>query len=147
MTQDGTLEQSYILSGIPMPPTDNHLFLNIPRRGRVKSPGYRRYEKDFEIWRLTHLRELGVIKKAVRGSKMAVSFMFNFEYGQLHCKDGRIKRLDVQNRLKAICDLLSAALETDDRFFFEVAAKKVCGYPTLGVEAKIKVLESISVSS
>lgn len=142
MTHSGT-DELPILKEAPIPPSDNNLFLNIPRRGRVKGPGYRAYEKDFEIWRLQNLRQINTAKKWLRGSpKIGVEFTFYFEWGDLYCKDGSVKRLDVQNRLKAICDLLSMALGVDDRHFFRVTAeKRVFWDQKRGVWIQLKILE------
>lgn len=143
MSQSGTIPlQVHVLTEVPLPPSDNHLFLNIPRKGRVKGPGYRAYELEFEAWRLDRLIELRYLKKALNGAKrLQIDFLFNFEYGQLFCKDGSIKRLDVQNRFKAICDLLANAIGMDDRHFFKVSAQKLTAKKQ-SVEIRIKVLDS-----
>lgn len=71
---------------------------------------------------------------------LGVEFVFGFTRGAIFCRDGSVKRLDVQNRFKAICDLLAAAMHTDDKFFFQISGKK-CVRVKESVVAIIKVIE------
>lgn len=109
---------------IPLPPTDNHLYINI-RRGRLKSPDYRNYEADFSIWCYQNHLALKEGAKALEGGyPLAIEIDFKFAYAKLFCKDGPIKKMDVSNRLKCFLDLVSKSLQFDDSRFFRVSCQK-----------------------
>jgi hypothetical protein len=49
---------------------------------------------------------------------LEVNRLFFFNYGQVITKDGRPKKHDVSNRIKAFDDNLSKIIGIDDRFFW-----------------------------
>lgn len=79
-----------VLSGLPMPPSVNNLFANVPGRGRVKSDRYR-------IWKQAAGWEVqGQIKAARIGGPVEITYTL---------EDGGSKA-DLGNHEKALTDLL-----------------------------------------
>ena len=84
---------------LPLPPSTNNLFVTIPKKGRVRSQDYCR-------WHKRAFDEL-VLQKAGR-IKGRFSIVISV---------GRIKRrADVDNRSKAILDLLAGVVTDDDSY-------------------------------
>lgn len=133
-----------IFSGLPIPPPDNNLYINLNfrgRGGRVKSSGYKVYMREFEIWELEHHLHLLEVRKALESTKeLGIEIEFKFSRKSLYCLDGRIKRMDLTNRLKAFMDCLSKAIGVDDSYFFEVTCKKIITEAQPSVSVVLKVI-------
>lgn len=113
------------LKGLPIPPSENHLYKNVPRIGRVKSLEYRAYESDFNSWAWVNLKTLKYARQAISGQmKLGLTIDYRMLHSRIYCKDGRVKKMDVTNRLKILIDLLANALQIDDSAFFSVYCKK-----------------------
>lgn len=84
---------------IPLPPSVNMAWMNVPGKGRVRTPEYRR-------WHKAAFDELTLQKPGhIAGRFCAVINL------------GRIKRrADCDNRTKPILDLLSGVVTDDDAF-------------------------------
>lgn len=82
--------QSITLSSLPMPPSVNHLYANVPGKGRVKAERYR-------TWRNAAGWE---IRRQIVGSRIPgpVSLTYTLEDGG--------SRADLGNHEKALTDLL-----------------------------------------
>lgn len=93
--QSGKLEQTFFL---PLPPSVNNLYLNLPGRGRVKSPKYRAWINEAG-WKLLATKpvkvtgDLTLIVRAIRPDN---------------------RRRDLGNLEKAVSDLLVAHRVIDD---------------------------------
>jgi len=122
----------YVLfEDLPMPPTSNHQYISITRRGRtyrVASEELRTFKElmsmypnifpDFKV-------KFHIVQDwAARKRPLEIRCTFYFKRERLFTKDNRFKRLDVSNRLKASHDSLSEILEIDDSYFFKVVAIK-----------------------
>lgn len=113
----------------PLPPSDNQLYRNVPKIGRVKTREYKTYEQSFHQWAWTQRAPL----KALEGWKLsdtdplALQLIFVLEPAQMYTKKGTIKRFDVQNRGKCFIDLFSKLLNFDDSKFFFVFFIKTTG--------------------
>lgn len=94
--------------------------------------------EEFQKWTIKNNIE---VKKAIDllvGSKrLEIEIIFYFNRISLYCKDGRIKKMDLTNRLKAFMDLLSKALKIDDSQFFKLICKKSDTYALPYVDVKI----------
>jgi Holliday junction resolvase RusA-like endonuclease len=110
----------------PMPPSINTAYATILRHGRpikIKSRDMHRFDSDCDSWLLKHAQ---VVRKTIqdlqsdslRGKKIQIKFLFLFPPAKLLCKDGRTKRLDVTNRIKAVEDQVSKILGIDDKHFW-----------------------------
>lgn len=114
------------LNGLPLPPSENHLYVNVRRVGRVKGPDYRRYEEAFYFWSLKNQKAIIAAIIALDGTKeLSLRISFRFLRERLYTKKNAIKKMDVTNRLKAFIDLLSLHLKIDDSRFFNVYCEKV----------------------
>lgn len=82
--------QAVVLSGLPMPPSANNIFANVPGRGRVKSDRYRTW-KQAAGW---------CVKAQINGARIRgpVALTYTIEDGG--------SRADLGNLEKALTDLL-----------------------------------------
>ncbi len=120
---------SIVIVGIPLPPSDNHQHKTILRRTnrrrsgfipmRVPSQGAALYKKQFNDWALLNQQDILRAREAVKewNCFMELRLHFAMNKERLITLKNTVKKLDVQNRDKAITDLLSDALGVDDRMF------------------------------
>lgn len=103
-----------------LPPTTNHLYVNVPGKGRVLSAAARTYKAEtLKALRLFYSRPH---KLPLTPQYLAVEVVL---YGQwLNKGDGLPKKTDADGRLKALLDCLSEWLGVDDRWFFDVTVRK-----------------------
>ena len=118
------------LFGIPIPPSVNAQYATIMRRGkpiRISSKEAKTYEAVFKAWTMNNRETLKVAREdIIRWNKpLSISMVVAFNRERLVTKDGRLKRLDVSNRTKAVHDLLAAALGIDDCLFVSCPIQKV----------------------
>lgn len=109
---------------LPMPPTDNHIYINIPY-GRKLSKTAKRYK--------------AVVKEEV--SKLAVSSNLSFRnhipycvritlFMDLYTKGWpskalwKFRKVDATNRTKLLLDAVSDAVGIDDRHFVTIVTRK-----------------------
>ncbi len=97
---------------VPVPPSVNGMYLNLPGRGRVKAGSYKKWCRDAE-WAVASAKEWQADKRAFGpGFKVTLFLPLNM-------------RGDIDNRLKPILDLLVRMRVTvDDRHAAEVKAVK-----------------------
>jgi Holliday junction resolvase RusA-like endonuclease len=117
---------SFTLLRVPMPPSDNRLHRTSGRTYvRYKSQEYQQYLDLMEDYRLINYDMVLKMRYAFKRSqclKVEISLYFNTK--SLLTKDKRYKRIDAQNRVKALCDSLGKLLDKDDSSFFELTLKK-----------------------
>jgi Holliday junction resolvase RusA-like endonuclease len=121
------------LQGIPVPPSLNNSYPTNRQTGRrYKSPDLKAWEADFQTWALANKPQILSLKRAVLTPKenhvLAIHCMFYFEWSRLIGKEGRPKKIDVDNRLKHLNDWLAKLLGIDDCSFFKIVAEK---YPVV----------------
>jgi Holliday junction resolvase RusA-like endonuclease len=94
---------------LPVPPTTNHLYLNMRGKGRVKSPQYRDW-----------ITEAGLLLNRQWGlSKIETQVTIEI----LVERQGK-RRADISNRIKAVEDLMvSQGVLADDRLVERVEAQ------------------------
>jgi len=90
---------------LPLPPSVNSAWANIPGKGRVRSAGYRR-------WHKLAFDELTLQKPG----KVAGAYAIVIQLGRVK------RRCDVDNRIKPILDLLAGAVTGDDALCERVSA-------------------------
>jgi len=123
-------DERLILKGAPVPPSDNQLYLNVNwgkgRSSRVKAPSYRQFIREFEM-KTMPLRNLarGWASNITPTSQLSLQIVGHFHLERMFCKNGHVKRFDIQNRVKAVCDQLADFLQIDDRLFFEFSISKI----------------------
>lgn len=120
------LENSFIIvfQGIPIPPSENALYRNVPGVGRVKTSEYRQYEKRFLDWAREHFLEISKAKEIGAETLVDVDCSFFIDQKRLISQKGRPKKIDTSNRLKALHDCLARILELDDSYFWGASAVK-----------------------
>jgi len=94
---------------IPVPPSANNLFVNVPGRGRAKSPEYRKW-----------INEAGWLAKTAVVGKGTVEPPYIVAY-----EVPRDRRRDIGNFEKAASDLLvKLRILTDDKFIDDLHIKR-----------------------
>lgn len=110
------MDFNIILHGIPIGPSINKVYL--PIRGRfVKGNEGKIYDQQINAYKLRNFRKLQEANRIFEGHVLCVDRFFVFHKKRLFCKDGSIKKMDVENYLKTTSDGLSTLLDIDDRFF------------------------------
>lgn len=122
---------SILIANFPWPPTVNGLYSNAGtyRTKRVKSREYRQYLSNCIVYKQKYRQDIEKMKLAVKewvGEKRVlhlnidlVGYRSNF-----WTKAGVPKRIDSDNRIKALQDALSSILEFDDKFIFKNTIEK-----------------------
>lgn len=94
---------------LPLPPSDNNAYVNVPKRGRVKSQRYRDWEADAGFYLMQQTVPKGTIVGAYT----------------LEIKVPEKMRGDVRGRIKLPEDLLvNLGVTPDDRFAFKVSCER-----------------------
>lgn len=112
-----------------MPPTANRRLASV--RGRlIKTYESRMFEKNISIYMTRLGSGLFEYRRIVKewidvGYCLKVEFSFNWPKEKLITNLGFPKKLDVSNRIKESEDAISDILAIDDKYFFEVTAKKI----------------------
>ncbi len=116
------------LSRFPCPPSVNRLYIYGNRRVQ-KSNEYRNYETEVAFWRSANPDQ---VKKAAEFAKhlgdqvIHVDATFHMLRKNVLCKNGKPKKNDTSNRIKALHDVISASIiEIDDSYFFSGSFDKV----------------------
>lgn len=105
-----------ILKQIPIGPSINEIYK--PIRGRfVKGESGRIYDKKIQAYKLRNFRILQQAHEMFKGHTLCVDKYFVFHNKRLYCKDGSIKKIDVENFLKSSIDGLAELLGIDDKMF------------------------------
>jgi len=112
---------THILKDFPLSPSANQLYKN-RRGGRCKTDIYKEFLGECDIWSLTRRRKLEQIHKhfmkEIHNVKwIQVSMYVHLEPAKMYTKGGKLKKIDVSNRVKAAHDVLSDFIEIDDKYF------------------------------
>lgn len=111
-----------MLNGVPFPPTVNQLYAG--KSIRYKSDKAKAYDTEVDLWYLKNIKTVKAIRTKLRPYKFAdhtfLSFKLDFlvPYETLYSKQGKLKKIDVSNRVKALLDKLSELFDVDDNRFF-----------------------------
>lgn len=111
-----------LLTKIPMPPSMNHAYATVEIEGvhsRVKGAKMRAFERDMATWALANMSDLRRLREIVRNRFIRIDADFWFERSAVLTKDGKPKRNDTSNRLKALHDQLAELLGVDDCWFWD----------------------------
>ena len=127
----------YQIKGFPLPPSVNALYLNLPGRGRCKSPKYRAYEESVRFWLYKNnpsIQTLRVILGDIpKGTVLRVDQTFYFQRKSIITKDGRPKKNDTSNRLKALHDAIAELIGIDDCYFWDgTYSKRIATHEAFG---------------
>jgi Holliday junction resolvase RusA-like endonuclease len=127
----------FTITDFPMPPSANQLRssfynLKLKRMQHYDASVYKSYKAVCAAWAVKEAKALASISERLKieisepGTILILRCGFALRQKRIWTKDGRVKRLDVSNLLKALHDELSKCLGVDDRYFELGAAWKVC---------------------
>lgn len=127
----------FCVADMPLPPSANNQYIVRSVRDPKQRTGARgwlapsrdleAFKEAFESWRKEHLVLVEKARKFVldeclmQGKMARVDWYFALSHSSMWTLDGRPKRLDTKNRIKAVQDALADALRIDDMHFW-------CGY-------------------
>lgn len=116
--------QDYWLTGLPLPPSVNESVAWF--RGRmIKTAVHKKFIREFMANRIFATPAFNAMKKEIYRSinfdgprGLRVDLYFSIEHSRLYSKAGEPKRLDGDNRVKPVLDVLATALGIDDKHIF-----------------------------
>jgi hypothetical protein len=133
----------------PLPPSVNeylephiHSYRDTPNGGlkikswQRKTDAHVEYENACNMWAIMHAKFVKEVRDALnessnsmKSSNIPVSFRvdswFCFHESRIYCKDGSVKELDANNRVKPFLDALVRIFGIDDRHFFAGNCEKI----------------------
>jgi len=115
------------LYNIPFPPSGNQMYPGKIRR--YPSKELKQFKQDMELWAALNKKDLDkksteFCKQLAGGKVVRISRFFFYPYDRIYTKDGRIKKNDVTNRIKAIDDSITDLMGIDDSLIWEGAEFK-----------------------
>jgi hypothetical protein len=123
-----------LLTGLPLPPSVNELYTNISmqgRPGRVKSKAYVEYCRAMDDWAWANMAQLRPLRAWVQtlhpNDLIRVDCLFLHDKKSILCANGKPKKNDTSNRLKAALDLVAGLLHIDDCRFWAGGFDKAVG--------------------
>ena len=127
-----------ILSAFPMPPSSNHLYVSFVRNGKnIRKPSkeLNQYKKQMEKWKfinllamqkLHHWMEYEAWQHDLKAERLyRLDRYFCFPYSKIWTKEGKPKKLDASNRIKAFDDCFCDMIGVDDKRIWSGVAEKV----------------------
>ncbi len=118
-----------LIRDFPLPPSSNSLYRNIKngragQLGRAKTEKYKLYCDDVAMWAIVHGKTLKRTRSEVNDlllihKTLQIDATFCIAESRCYSKDGKIKKIDTFNHIKALHDQLSEVLWVDDRFFWD----------------------------
>ena len=106
---------------LPMPPGQNHLYVNRRNGGRFKNTSH----PFFKNIQAHYLKNKQWIDSLEFSGLYEIDRLFCFHYKSIYCKDGRPKKMDVSNRIKAFDDELCKMIGLDDHLFWRGTEEKI----------------------
>lgn len=113
---------------LPSAPSANALHHNVFRGGKIgfrrNSDVYIRFKHEMMVYELANRISIAPIKEWVKGKNITCQLDMYFLRGKIFCKDGRVKKFDHHNLIKAQIDALASMLGFDDSSIFRITAEK-----------------------
>jgi len=119
------------LKFLPIPVSINSAFSHIKRSAfspvsRCKSPKYILFEQEMNVWRLTHSADVRSARTWFLDKSLITLEMKMFmPQLRLFTKSGDPRKLDADNFIKPMQDILSKMLDFDDEIIFKVSNEKI----------------------
>jgi Holliday junction resolvase RusA-like endonuclease len=111
------------LVGIPIPPSLNNAYPTSRYGVRMKSQELQLWERDFQTWAFLNHSAVRVLREYFKSSQpnhfLQVDCVYRFEKGRILTKQGKTKRLDVDNRLKHLLDAVTTLIGIDDSLIWK----------------------------
>lgn len=119
------MNQILKLYNCPIPPSENKIYRNVLRVGRVYTKEALAYKKAFQSFALANHIAIKNFNKEVSQSEPLILVMkYTFHRSRLFTKKDTIKRLDLTNYQKILLDCISKDCGIDDSRYFEVTLTK-----------------------
>lgn len=133
----------FLIRGYPIPPSDNALKTPVRRfkKGVARdlnrrvlsfsdSHAYLEFKSAVNIWRMKNFNQYSddfakLIAFTRAGRPIGIQMDLRVHHSRLFTADGKVRKWDVTNYVKAVHDTFSAILGFDDSLFFECAQRKV----------------------
>lgn len=141
------------LTDLPFPPTVNNLYITLRSGKRAPSGEYQKFRRRVKKWVELHgelllgssqFKELSNLMQMQHyRAKLQLDLTFFCNTTKIICKDGRTKRFDTSNRVKAIEDAISDIIKIDDKHVWRLTAEKKETKGESYVEASISVIGAI----
>ena len=119
---------SFTIDNFPLPPSANSLYAHSRMYDRmVKTQAYKDYDKDVQLWIASNQGKVDEVRGFAKDLKgvFHINATFYMQHKSVVCKDGRPKKNDTSNRIKALHDVLSNILGVDDSYFWSGSFTKV----------------------
>lgn len=143
-----TMSDKHILiKDFPLSPSINKCYRNLPRGGRCSTKDLLDYKESCRIWAIKNKNIIESAKYLLNGEWkdriLRLDAYFIFKRERLYCKNGKPKKNDVGNYLKAFEDCLYKELGIDDSFNFGIYLEKSEGQ-TEGIIVFISVISPLT---
>jgi len=115
------------LKNIPIPPSLNNAYPTGRGGGRYKSKELVCWEREFSGWACQNANAIGLVRQELATAQrfLSIDCVYYFRKERILTKDGRAKRLDVDNRLKILIDAVTNLTAVDDSLVWQGSFKKV----------------------
>ncbi len=131
------------LNDFPMPPSTNQMY-RIFRGRPVKSPKYAAYENEVRIWMMKNREELDAARAMTLlcgpGKFLHMDVVFRFERKSILSKENKPIRLDLDNKLKVLWDVIAKILGIGDEYFWSLYADKDLVGPDESAHAEVTLM-------
>lgn len=119
----------WILQKLPMPPTVNAGH-TVSRNRIIKTNVSRAFDRQIDVWFIKNGHKVKRMREEMdeaikKGFQLKVICYFCFPHENLWTKKNEVKQLDVNNRLKPMCDAITRIISIDDRHFWAHEEEKV----------------------
>lgn len=139
-------DKHILIKDFPISPSINKCYINIGR-GRAPSRELKEYKEACRIWGIKNKNIVESAKYLLngewKGKTLRLDAYFIFQRERIYCKNGKPKKKDVGNYLKAFEDCLYKELGIDDSYNFGVYLEKAEGQ-TEGIIVFISVITPLT---
>lgn len=101
---------------IPLPPTDNHLYFNLPNGGRAPTSEFKEYVKEIDF-----ILSMAGLPKLAQGKKLKTTWKAHFI---CYLEKKNLWKSDLSNRFKIVFDKIAKTIGIDDRYVTFYQASK-----------------------
>ena len=135
-----SISKDHITIGcLPMPPSVNQLFKPYRAKGgkgkRIPSEQYQAFKGAMDSWYVLNIKTVIQFKEWIKNTAWDHNLMepelyrfdryFMFHHSKLWTKEGKPKKLDATNRIKAFDDCFCGIIGIDDSFIWKGSEEKI----------------------
>lgn len=139
-----------LVERFPLGPTVNNMYVTLKNYRRAPSAEFQRFKRRVKKWvdnfgpELLQSGEYQELQQLIEIKhypiRLQLELTFHINRTKILCKDGRTKRYDTSNRVKAVEDAIFGILDIDDKHVFRVIAEKTPIDGDSYVTAKVSVM-------